>query len=29
MIINVFNDISAWFFRVKENISLKEFIGPF
>lgn len=29
MVLNIFNDISAWFFRVKESVSLKEFIGPF
>lgn len=29
MVLNIFNDISAWFFKIKENFSLREFIAPF
>lgn len=29
MVLNIFNDISTWFFKIKENFSLKEYIAPF
>lgn len=29
MILNIFNDISSWFFKVRENISLEKMLAPF